>query len=97
MNVNHTPPNLIDQGIVKKDLSKGLQNLIFVKDLTLWHGKQQTLENIELNIRDKGITVLLGPSGCGKTPLLKTFNRLTDLYPGIRISGSIFFQGVDIF
>lgn len=88
-------PN-IDLDIIKKDEAKGLHNLIYVKDLSLWHGKQQTLKNVELNIRDKGITVLLGPSGCGKTTLLKTFNRLTDLYPDIRTEGSIIFDGENI-
>ena len=95
VNINQIP-ELIDQEIVQKDLSKGLQNLIYVKDLSVWHGKQQTLKNVELNIRDKGITVLLGPSGCGKTTLLKTFNRLSDLYPEIRTEGSIYFEGADI-
>ena len=88
-------PN-IDLEIIKKDEAKGLHNLIYVNNLSLWHGKQQTLKNVELNIRDKGITVLLGPSGCGKTTLLKTFNRLTDLYPDIRTEGSIIFEGRDI-
>lgn len=87
---------LIDEDIIKKDEAKGLHNLIYVKDLSLWHSDQQTLKNIELNIRDKGITVLLGPSGCGKTTLLKTFNRLIDLYPDIRTEGSIFFEGNNI-
>jgi len=86
----------IDQEIVRKDEAKGLQNLIYVKDLSLWHGKQQTLNNIELNIRDKGITVLLGPSGCGKTTLLKTFNRLSDIYADIRTEGAIYFEGNNI-
>jgi len=86
----------IDQDIIKKDEAKGLHNLLYVKNLSLWHGKNQTLKKVELNIRDKGITVLLGPSGCGKTTLLKTFNRLTDLYPEIRTEGSIFFDGEDI-
>jgi phosphate transport system ATP-binding protein len=92
----HDVSQLIGQEIVEKDLSKGLHTLIYVNEMSLWHGKQQTLKNIDLNIRDKGITVLLGPSGCGKTTLLKTFNRLTDLYPEIRTEGSIFFEGVDI-
>lgn len=87
---------LIEQEIIEKDKAKGLQNLLYVKDLSLWHGQQQTLKNVELNIRDKGITVLLGPSGCGKTTLLRTFNRLTDLYPDIRTQGSVYFEGVDI-
>jgi len=70
--------------------------LMQAKDLSLWHGKQQTLKNVDLDIGDKGITVLLGPSGCGKTTLLKTFNRLIDLYPYIRTEGSVFFDGRDI-
>src|SRR5690606_27092689 len=99
MNLNHTENDvttLIGEDIVKKDQAKGLHNLLYVNDLSLWHGKKQTLKNIELNIRDKGITVLLGPSGCGKTTLLKTFNRLTDLYPDIRTEGSIIFEGKNI-
>lgn len=87
---------LIDEAIIQKDEAKGLHNLIYVKDLNLYYGKSQALKNIELNVRDKGITVLLGPSGCGKTTLLKTFNRLTDLYPDIRTKGSIYFQGENI-
>lgn len=93
--LNHTSL-FIDKNIVLKDEAKGLHNLIYVKNLSLWYGKQMTLKHIELNIRDKGITVLLGPSGCGKTTLLKTFNRLTDLYPEIRTEGSVFFEGRDI-
>lgn len=90
------PTSLIDRQIVEKDQAKGLKNLLYVKDLNLYYGKQQTLKNVELNIRDKGITVLLGPSGCGKTTLLKTFNRLTDINPDIRTEGSVFFLGKDI-
>src|SRR5690606_27168537 len=93
---NNQPLSFIDEEIIRKDEAKGLQNLLYVKDLNVWHGNQQTLKNIELNIRDKGITVLLGPSGCGKTTLLKTFNRLSDIYPDISTSGSIYFDGEDI-
>ena len=72
------------------------QGLLDVQHLSLWHGKQQTLKEVELNISEKGITVLLGPSGCGKTTLLKTFNRLIDLYPDIHTEGSVFFEGKNI-
>lgn len=71
-------------------------SLLEVRQLSLWHGKQQTLKEVDLCINDRGITVLLGPSGCGKTTLLKTFNRLIDLNPDIRTEGSVFFEGMDI-
>jgi phosphate transport system ATP-binding protein len=92
---NHTPETL-EQGSVKPSPALIAPGLIYVKDLSLWHGKQQTLKKVKLNVRSKGITVLLGPSGCGKTTLLKTFNRLSDLYPDIRTEGSIIFEGRDI-
>lgn len=72
-------------------------HVIEVKGLNLYHNSQQTLKSIDLNIRDKGTTVLLGPSGCGKTTLLKTFNRLTDIYHDVRVEGSVTFLGKDIF
>lgn len=94
---NNSDTLLVEKEIMEKDKAKGLKNLIYVKDLNLYHGNQQTLKSIELNIRDKGITVLLGPSGCGKTTLLKTFNRLTDIYPDIRVEGTVYFSGKDIY
>src|SRR5690606_20867108 len=72
-------------------------NLIVVRNLNLYHGKQQTLKSVDIDIPARGITVLAGPSGCGKTTLLKTFNRLTDIYPDIKVEGSVTFLGKDIF
>ncbi|HNS47891.1 MAG TPA: phosphate ABC transporter ATP-binding protein, partial [Bacteroidales bacterium] len=37
------------------------------------------------------------PSGCGKTTLLKSLNRLTDLYPEMKVSGMILIDGEDVF
>ncbi len=54
------------------------------------------LKNINTTFPKNKITVLLGPSGCGKTTLLKCLNRLTDLYPDLRLSGSIRIDGDDI-
>ncbi len=69
---------------------------IHISDLNLSIGKQKILKNINLEIPEKKITVILGPSGCGKTTLLKSLNRLTDLYPEMRVSGNIFIDQEDI-
>ncbi|MGE5383536.1 MAG: phosphate ABC transporter ATP-binding protein [Omnitrophica WOR_2 bacterium] len=69
---------------------------IHISDLNLSIGKQKILKNINLEIPEKKITVILGPSGCGKTTLLKSLNRLTDLYPEMHVSGSIFIGNEDI-
>jgi phosphate transport system ATP-binding protein len=42
------------------------------------------------------VTALIGPSGCGKTTLLRSFNRMHDLYPGNSYAGEILFEGRNI-
>jgi phosphate transport system ATP-binding protein len=60
-----------------------------VKDFSFSYGDVQVLKHLHLTFADKQVTALIGPSGCGKTTLLRCFNRLHDLYPGIRYTGEI--------
>lgn len=69
---------------------------ITVKNLDLMIGKHHILKDINTSIPEKKITVIMGPSGCGKTTLLKSFNRLTDLYPEVRLNGQIMIDGKDV-
>lgn len=59
------------------------------RSLDFYYGKKQALKNINIEFPEKRITALIGPSGCGKTTLLRCFNRMHDLYPGIIYSGEI--------
>ena len=74
-----------------------MENILSVKDLNLWYGEHQALKNISLDIPEKSITALIGPSGCGKSTFLKTLNRMNDLVPGVRITGSAQYRGEDIY
>lgn len=69
---------------------------IHIRDLNLCIGKQHILKNINTDIEEKKITIILGPSGCGKTTLLKSMNRLTDLYPEVKVQGTIIIDDEDI-
>jgi phosphate transport system ATP-binding protein len=62
---------------------------INIRDLNVYAGKSQILKDINIEIPKNKITVILGPSGCGKTTLLKCLNRLTDLYPELKVTGEI--------
>ena len=73
------------------------QPIITVNDLNLWYGQTQALKNISLDIPEKSITALIGPSGCGKSTFLKTLNRMSDLIPGVRITGEVAYHGENIF
>ena len=69
---------------------------ISIHDLNLFVGKHHILKDINIQIPKNQITVIMGPSGCGKTTLMKTLNRLTDLYPEMKVSGNIFIDEEDI-
>jgi len=74
-----------------------MSNIITVKDMCLWYGDHQALKNVNIEIPEKSITAFIGPSGCGKSTFLKTLNRMNDLIPGVKITGDIRYEGIDIF
>ncbi|KKB37286.1 phosphate ABC transporter ATP-binding protein PstB [Bacillus thermotolerans] len=63
----------------------------------LWYGDHHALKNINLEMREKEVTAIIGPSGCGKSTYIKTLNRMIDLVPNVRTSGTIEYRGRDIF
>ena len=67
-----------------------------IRDLNFYYGDFQALNNINIDIPDKKVTAFIGPSGCGKSTLLRTFNRMYDLYPGMRAEGNINLDGKNI-
>lgn len=74
-----------------------MMNIITTNDLYLWYGKTQALRDINISVPEGSITALIGPSGCGKSTFLKTLNRMNDLVPDVRITGSVKYRGKDIF
>lgn len=74
-----------------------MSDIITAQDLCLWYGDTQALHHIDMNIPDQSITALIGPSGCGKSTFLKTLNRMNDLVPEVRITGTVKYNGMDIF
>lgn len=71
--------------------------ILSVKGLDLWYGTAQALKNVSIDIPEKKVTALIGPSGRGKSTFLKTLDRMNDLVPGIKITGSLEYRGQDIY
>ena len=74
-----------------------MSDILTVKDLCLWYGNHQALKDVSIDIPEKSITALIGPSGCGKSTFLKTLNRMNDLVPGVKITGTVKYRDQDIF
>ncbi len=70
---------------------------ISLSKLSIAYGDHRVLQNISVDIPDGQITAIIGPSGCGKTTLLKTLNRLNDLYDEVHIEGEVRIDGLNIY
>jgi len=71
--------------------------LMQVSELSLCYGAFTALRNVTLPVARCRITALIGPSGCGKSTLLRCLNRMNDLIPGVRITGTVTLEGRDIY
>ena len=74
-----------------------MSDIFTVHDLNLWYGPTQALHHVDIDIPEQSITALIGPSGCGKSTFLKTLDRMNDLVPGVRIEGTVEYDGKNIF
>lgn len=68
-----------------------------VRDLNLHYGSHHALKQVSTDIYLHEITALIGPSGCGKSTFLRCLNRMNELIPGVRTTGSILLDGVDLY
>jgi phosphate transport system ATP-binding protein len=60
-----------------------------VEQLSVAYDGKPAVREVSLAIRAGEVLALIGPSGCGKTTLLRTLNRLTELTPTARRTGSL--------
>ena len=68
-----------------------------IKNLDLFYGDNQSLKDINIDIKENKVTALIGPSGCGKSTFLRTLNRMNDLIENVTIKGKIEVDGEDIY
>jgi phosphate transport system ATP-binding protein len=71
--------------------------VIGFRHYNLWYGDKQALLGVTLDVPLRKVTALIGPSGCGKSTLLRSINRMNDLIPGVRITGTVEYHGLNIF
>jgi phosphate transport system ATP-binding protein len=67
------------------------------ENLSLFYGTKQALKDITLPMYANKVTAFIGPSGCGKSTYIRTINRMNDLIEGVRITGTMMIDGVDIY
>lgn len=86
-----------ERDTVSDALVKGPRTRFSVSGMSFYYGKHQALKSIDIEVYEKEITALIGPSGCGKSTFLRTLNRMNELLPDTRVTGSVLLDGVDIY
>ncbi|HET5532042.1 TPA: phosphate ABC transporter ATP-binding protein [Streptococcus pneumoniae] len=71
--------------------------ILQVSDLSIYYNKKKALNSVSLSFQPKEITALIGPSGSGKSTLLKSLNRMGDLNPEVTTTGSVVYNGHNIY
>ena len=73
-----------------------METKIAVRNFNFYYGSFHALKNINLDIPANKVTAFIGPSGCGKSTLLRTFNRMYDLYQGMKAEGDLLLDDKNI-
>ncbi len=72
-------------------------SFLLADSVSAWFGPRKVLERVSLAMRPNEVTALIGPSGCGKSTFLRILNRMHELVPSARLSGTVSLDGVDIY
>ncbi|MBL7987030.1 MAG: phosphate ABC transporter ATP-binding protein [Chlorobi bacterium] len=70
---------------------------IHTHNLSLFYGDKQALKDISMTMNANKVTAFIGPSGCGKSTFIRSINRMNDLIEGVRITGEVKIEDVNIY
>jgi phosphate transport system ATP-binding protein len=73
------------------------ETVFSLSNVGVTYGPKRAISGITLNMPLQRVTALIGPSGCGKSTLLRCLNRMNDLIPNARVSGTVEYHGTNIY
>ena len=73
------------------------EKVFSVSDLSVAYSGNVALEGVNLDVHKQTVTAFIGPSGCGKSTFIRCFNRMNDLIPGAKVSGTVLYHGEDLY
>ena len=68
-----------------------------LEGLNVHFGSNHAVKDVSIDIPENSVTAIIGPSGCGKSTVLRSINRMHDLFPTARVTGKITLDNEDIY
>jgi phosphate transport system ATP-binding protein len=73
-----------------------LEPIFEVAGLDAIYGTKPAVKDVTMEIYKNLVTAIIGPSGCGKSTFIRCFNRMNDLIPSFKQTGTIRYHGQDV-
>ena len=73
-----------------------LETVFNVESVDAIYGSKAAIKDVSMEVYRNLVTAIIGPSGCGKSTYIRCFNRMNDLIPGFKQTGTIRYHGQDI-
>lgn len=81
-----------------KESDMNNQNILEIKGLNVSYPENPfAIKDFSVSIQSNRVVSLIGPLYSGKSTLLRSLNRLNELYPSIKTKGEVIFNGKNIF
>ena len=94
----HVPADPSPDDLTVEPVPGRAREVVFeVTGLSVTYGAALAIDDVDLEVAANEITAFIGPSGCGKTTVLRCLNRMHDLTPGARVTGSVRYHGDDLY
>ncbi|MUW14741.1 phosphate ABC transporter ATP-binding protein [Halorubrum sp. CBA1125] len=77
--------------------TQGAATAVAARNLNVYYGDEQALDDVSIEIPEKRVTALIGPSGCGKSTFLRCVNRMNDMIDVCRVEGDVEFGGKNVY
>jgi phosphate transport system ATP-binding protein len=74
-----------------------VDDVVRLDHLDAFYGARRVVRDVTLGVRKNAITAIIGPSGSGKSTLLRCIDRMHEVIPGARATGTILYRGIDIY
>jgi phosphate transport system ATP-binding protein len=87
----------IDPRLLAAQAAPAAPGSMSIQNVSCYYGAHLAVADVALEIPGRAVTAFIGPSGCGKSTLLRAINRMHEVIPGARATGSIKLDGVDLY
>ena len=86
----------VSRGLERSEVERR-EKVFSVSDLASRTAGRSPSSTSSIDVHKNTVTAFIGPSGCGKSTFIRCFNRMNDLIPGAKVTGTVLYHGQDLY